>query len=294
MITFLKLGEYGRLGNQLFQIAATIGIARRNGHSAVFPEWAFQPWVTVETRPRSSLACEKWTVIQPSTFRFDETIGNIAPDSNVSLEGYFQTEKYFDDSREIVRAAIMSDMTEALGDKVAKQHGIASGNNICAVHVRRGDYLKFANLYAQLGFDDYYFPAMDLMRRDYGVKKFVVVSDDPAWCRTTMRRRDIIFSKNVGTPRDRILNSSRHRMFAERVSARWSMRLSRHQSERDLSDLMLMARCRHHIIANSSFSWWSSWLSNPVGRAVVAPKNWFTSELPHDTSDLYRAEMVRI
>jgi hypothetical protein len=61
----------------------------------------------------------------------------------------------------------------------------------------------------------------------------------------------------------------------------------------DAEDLMLISMCRHHIISNSSFSWWGAWLSTGEGKVVVAPKRWFASET-EDSSDIVPPGWLRI
>ena len=178
-----------------------------------------------------------------------------------------------------------------MSDQVARRHGIADGNDCCAVHVRRGDYVKFSDLYCQLSPDRYYRPAIDMLRKN-GIRRFIVVSDDPPWCRQVLAEAGIEFSRNTGTQIDRVFNSQRHRDHARRISSRWANALTSYASVRVLRDLLLMARCRHHIIANSSFSWWSSWLSPDDRGMVIAPRQWFTERHAHDTSDLYRPDMT--
>lgn len=291
-ISFLKLGDFGRLGNQLFQIAATIGTAIRCDLHPIFPTWEYCAWFDVETRPLAELKAWSWKVVQPLTFEYDESIVSRAMKGRVSLEGSFQSEKYFDDCREDVRRALLTAVVREVRDQVASRHGIETVNNACAVHVRRGDYLKFSHLYPQLTPEEYYLPAMDLMRGTHGVRKFVVVSDDVSWCRQHLNGSDVVFGHNTGGLHDRIMNSSRHRTIAGASSASWHRALQRYGTLRTLRDMMLMAACRHHILANSSFSWWSSWLSEFPDRAVIAPREWFKPEMGHDTSDIYRSEMV--
>ena len=57
-------------------------------------------------------------------------------------------------------------------------------------------------------------------------------------------------------------------------------------------DMQLMSLCKHHVIANSSFSWWGAWLNANPEKLVVAPKNWFRND--NDDRDLIPMEWVRL
>ena len=58
-------------------------------------------------------------------------------------------------------------------------------------------------------------------------------------------------------------------------------------------DMRLMSLCRHHIIANSSFSWWGAWLNPRPDKIVVAPQRWF-NDYDADTRDLCPEGWVRL
>jgi hypothetical protein len=293
MFTFLKLGDLGRLGNQLFQLAATEAAARRTKTFAVFPQFESEEWLDVETRSLEELEAEEWTTFLPASFAYDPNVRSIPATVNVNLEGYFQSERYFDDCTDFIRSLIMTDAMNAISRRVADDYGIPSDNNYCAIHVRRGDYVKFPERHNPLSFADYYRPAMEFMRERYKVEKFVVVSDDQKGVQAELKDPQIIYGLATGTLLHRIRLSLAHRAHATySPPPRWALRLRRYENYRALHDLMLMSNCRHHIISNSSFSWWSSWLSPFSDRVVVAPKVWFGPALAYDTSDLYRSDMV--
>jgi hypothetical protein len=111
-----------------------------------------------------------------------------------------------------------------------------------SVHVRRSDYLTLSN--SVLGFP-YYIRAVELVRDSVARPQWVVFSDDIPWCRGQ-------FGFLEGA------------VFVEGNDAEpWE-------------DLRLMAACRHHIIANSTFSWWGACLGRDPGGVTVAPEHWFS------------------
>ena len=61
--------------------------------------------------------------------------------------------------------------------------------------------------------------------------------------------------------------------------------------DNDYMEFLLMSRCKHHILANSSFSWWASYLNKNPGKSVLAPQRWLNGA---DNSDFYRADMQKI
>jgi hypothetical protein len=64
------------------------------------------------------------------------------------------------------------------------------------------------------------------------------------------------------------------------------------QGGESYNDMRLMSMCNHHIIANSSFSWWGAWLNPSANKIVVAPKNWFTIHI--NVSDLLPQGWIKL
>lgn len=119
------------------------------------------------------------------------------------------------------------------------------GRQLVGVHVRRGDYFKprLVDSVVHLSPAWYAAAAGELVKR-HGPLEFVVVSDDPAWCR-----------RHLQLPGETSIASADH-------------------PEDPLEDLALLSRCDHHIIANSTFSWWGARLAPSAG-TVVAPTEWW-------------------
>jgi len=130
-----------------------------------------------------------------------------------------------------------------------------AGSPVCSMHIRRGDYLNLSNFHTNLDMS-YYNTAMQIVRHNVPNSKFVVFSDDPAWCKSIM-------------PAEIHVDDS-----SQEIS------------------LCMMSLCPMHIIANSSFSWWGAWLSK--SQAVAAPKQWFGNDGPKTWQSVYEQGWVVI
>jgi hypothetical protein len=232
MLAFNHLGTLGRLGNQMFQYASLRGIAANRGYDFGIPpsnfedEWKNHQLFEVFELPHLPKENVKYLdmghapVVQETKFDFNELIFNQCP-NDVSLFGFFQSEKYFSNIKESIKE-----------DFTFKEHirnpciEVASEwNNPVSLHVRRTDYLINSANHYNLGLD-YYEKALRLVDKTSDV---IVFSDDPSWC-----MEQDLFSD------DRFIVS---------------------ESGDNTIDLCLMTLCKSHIIANSSFSWWGAWLS---------------------------------
>ena len=245
MITFSQLGKLGRLGNAMFQIAATIAHARRMNLEACFPPWEYRDVFSIPLPVRRVVGLPRY---QEKRFEYDP----IPQVDGIDLYGYFQSEKYFSDHQDTIKGWF----NFAIGIKTQLSHKYESilKDRVCSVHVRRTDYLNLSQYHPPLGMG-YYLSAIEAAGRDM---KFLVFSDDIQWCK-----------ENPGFKGDNIL-------FVEGNSA--------------AQDMCLMSWCNDHIIANSSFSWWGSWLCEGKDKRVFAPKKslWFGKEYAHKSvDDLY-------
>lgn len=160
------------------------------------------------------------------------------------LDGYFQSEKYFKSCRKAILKDFKFPSLDTANDVLKKK--IENTSNSVSIHIRRRDYLKPANIniHGVLSLH-YYTKALATFKKKYTAFTLFVFSDDIDWA--------IVNIKPVGFD----INFITHNNGADS----WK-------------DMALMSYCKHHIIANSSFSWWGAWLSDKPG-TTLAPKNWF-------------------
>lgn len=251
----------GGLGNQLFQYAFGRAVALQHHCDLVLDTRIlqikdgqtprelglsdFNIQASIDTLSRRQL--DRCIAIKESISNHDAGImQKTAP--GCRLAGYWQTEKYFGHIRptlltELTLRAPVSPYIQRIADQ------IASAPQSASVHFRRGDYVSDPKVAAFHGVCsvDYYTHAIQSLRKQvHDSPHFFLFSDDPDWLAANIPAE--VESYTI-------------------VDARQS-------SARE--DLWLMSLCRHHVIANSSFSWWGAWLSKQQG-LNFAPAKWFTS-----------------
>ena len=165
---------------------------------------------------------------------------------NAYLSGNWQSEKYFSDITDIIR----KDFSIKNESSAYKQMGqqILSASNPISLHIRRGDYVhnKITNQYHGVCSLDYYKKAIGIIKGKIENPTFFIFSDDIEWIKENLQTNSpIIFVSNGKL--------------------------------KDYEELILMSKCKHNIIANSSFSWWGAWLNNNTNKIVIAPQKWFES-----------------
>lgn len=172
------------------------------------------------------------------------------------LEGFWQSDRYFADIDEEIRRDFtlkseMGAIARELSHEISATRLQTSGPSLQApvsVHIRRGDYVSSKRVKSAFGAVglDYYRKAADFIRGKEAAPRFFVFSDDIAWV-----KENLDFGPSA--------------VYVSRPGLD------------DVEELILMSRCRHHIIANSSFSWWGAWLNPNPDKIVIAPKRWFRS-----------------
>jgi hypothetical protein len=274
MIGYNKLGSNGRLGNQMFQYAALRGIASKRSYDWCIPPdtydhkdnyGLFETFELTNVK-ESNIGFVDGQYIQENDHCFIPEFFEECPD-NVSLDGYFQTEKYFSHIAQEIR----EDFTFRKDYLTPCQEYINSlGSNPIFLHIRRTD---------AIGREEYH-PILPIRFFEEALEQFsedipcFVFTDDIDWCKSQK-----IFKQ------DRFLfNESNGRYKYRTVDGTGQMQ----NTLLPQVDLCLMSLCSGAIIANSSFSWWGAWLQNDRGKVVAPdPKKWFGEKMSNlDTSDI--------
>lgn len=249
-ITFLKIGEYGRLGNQLFQVAATIGISETHGYNWGFYDNIDRSAVGRLFALRGQLQTERVAAYYEEQHGayYDISLPKMLGNDVLSLEGYFQDFRYFENSLDTLNQYLQ--FPQDLLEHVKKRVPEVESEFSVAIHVRRADYLKLHTLYNVLD-ENYYVRALNLLV-DHRIDNVIMISDDISWCKEHLS--PLLPHKVVYSPfRD------------------------------ELEDFVLLYLARTVVIANSSFSWWAAFLkhirlqnsSEQATVRVFAPTVWY-------------------
>ena len=274
MIGYNKLGSNGRLGNQMFQYAALRGIAAKRGHDWCIPPdtydhkdnyGLFETFEMTNVK-ESNIGFVSGDCIQENNHCFIPEFFDECPD-NVSLDGYFQTEKYFTH----IEKEIREDFTFRKDYLLPCQEYIGSlSNHPIFLHIRRTD---------AIGREQYH-PILPIKFFEDALKQFAedtlcfVFTDDMEWCKSQELFKQERF----------LFNEKNERYSYKNIDGTGKLQ----NTLLPQIDLCLMSLCSGGIIANSSFSWWGAWLQNNRGKVIAPDPNvWFGSAMTHlDTSDI--------
>jgi len=181
---------------------------------------------------------------------------------NVYLDGYWQSEKYFSDIEGVIRREFrFRNEPDDINRNLVKE---ILNNESVSVHVRRGDYLSDPKNRIFATCDQaYYYRCVAMIAKRVVNPHFYIFSDDSNWARENL-----------------------HLDYAATF-------VIYNDAAKAHEDLRLMSMCKHHIIANSSFSWWAAWLSVREKKLVFAPKQWF-NDPSFDTRDLIPNDWIKV
>lgn len=281
----------GGLGNQMFQYALGLNLAKKNRCQLVldavflrdrFPRrnftyrtydmdvFAIDASFTVLSYAANSLPIPGvWagldmvgilarcisgsqTLIREESKVFDPLV--LAAQGDICLYGRWQSEEYFADIEDDVRTTFKFRYPlEGEAETLAEK--IVAVNSV-SLHVRRGDYVTFKNVEQRMGATDiaYYDRAANYIGERFTAPHFFVFSDDIQWCKT-----------NVAIPFPTT--------FVDDTSS----------GPKAAFHLELMSLCKHNVITNSTFSWWGAWLNKNSEKVVIAPKRWYTDPSLNET-----------
>lgn len=224
---------------------------------------------------------EEDKLFKPEIFTWDD----------IYLEGYWQTEKYFESVAGQIRDAYNVDRLLPFVRSIQKANawnlnapGAENGQKKPAdrilddyiqeiesvesvsVHIRRGDYLTPENqaLFGNICTETYYRKAMEQMKDKHPGCRFYLFTNDKEWAGSIDNGEFAQDVTVIGLPED---------------------------AARDYAEFILMSKCKHNILANSSFSWWASYLNRNPEKKVYVPDRWLNG---WDCRDFYRADMQKI
>jgi len=272
----------GGLGNQLFQYAAAKNIALNNGSELVldidtgFKNDLFNRRYALDIFQLSVLVHSSISLlfinflkflkksgfykisilnkvlpalILENSYSFDESIKSLKFSSNAIIEGYFHSEKYFIDIRNILLEEFkFKNNSEYLNVNFLKQIQLSES---VSVHVRNYANPKTIDTTSIHGICSitYYLTAIELIKGKLSNPVFYIFSDDIPWAKKYINFDHV------------------NCYFVEKT-----------ESFGDQEDFRLMMNCKHNIIANSSFSWWCAWLNNYHNKIVIAPEKWLNTD----------------
>jgi len=258
----------GGLGNQMFQYSAGRALSlrlslpllldaswfrrqfnpnvmtSRNYELSVFPNLENQDLVNKFPLPT---AIQNITNLAKGERIFHDTkistaeFSSLQTRKHLRLTGYWQNVAYFESIRETLCSDFSLNYASLLKAN-PKLLQLDSGSTL-GIHVRRGDYVSLppnskTNRTPQAS---YYAEAIDLVMSRCDISKIVIVSDDVEWCQ-------------------RHFNGNLFNIASEKNSS--------------IEDFAIFYTCDHHIISNSSFSWWAAWLKPEQDHTVIAPAHW--------------------
>lgn len=271
----------GGLGNQLFQIATVYDYAYKYNKVPIFKN--VENLYNQSNHERKTfwktLFSDKLNVIDIDVYDkinfniIDEKQNNVYTElpyikGNVLLKGYFQAYKYISEKTRLKMIELIYSnedyMYEAykIYNIITSHFGINNDDDMISLHIRRGDYLLFDTYHTNLKLD-YYEKAYNMSCELSNKKRNIVVfSDDIKWCKENL---------------------------SDKYENIYFIDINNIQIE-----FILLSFFQNNIIANSTFSWFASFISSFKDKIIIAPKKWFEINGPREYNDIYLPNMITI
>ena len=269
----------GGCGNQIFQYATGLSLARRLGVALHLDiTWYDTPEEHEANRLYSLglfkgvdspvIRCLPGRIIREESHTYNPAQFEKAP-RKCSLVGFWQCERYFFDLRDELRERLLPREPLSQQSLATQREILHAGRRAVFITVRRTDYV--GNPFHLVLPMDYYREAAAFIAARVSDPVFFVFTDEPEWCEA-----------NFVLP------------YRTMIAGNFDRTLDNHLGRED-AELYLMRLCGNAIVANSSYSWWGAWLgADRNGGIVIAPKSWVGPASKCDTRDIVPSRWIRL
>lgn len=254
--------------NQGFELSNAFGIDTSSMLYDGDPSSLFDDSMNLVSRIRRKIFGRKSTFFLERIFRFDSKVFNLKSNQKIYFRGLWQDELYFKDLR-LDLLNIFKFNTYNFNDENLHILEKINKTNSVSIHIRRGDYIsneKYNHILGGVCTYSYYKQALGFLQNKISDTSLFIFSDDIDWVKTEydfLSGHDITFvNHNMGS------NS--------------------------YIDMFLMSKCKHNIIANSSFSWWGAWLNTNKSKIVLAPEKWFKNNTRLEDNSVVPYSWIKI
>jgi len=265
----------GGLGNQLFQIFATISYSMYIDTTFTFPSnhLLFNKnnirktyWNTFLKNLQCYTIDDKpnYFLIREKCFEYNQ-LPYIQNSKNANLFGYFQSYKYFEYNYHNICNLIQLKKIKKIVSEVYPYNY----SNTISIHFRIGDYKMYSEKYELLKYE-YYRNSLSYIKENTNCREILYFCE----------KEDI----SEVEPIISLLKTD----FPE---------FSFHKIDENIDDwkqLVIMSLCSHNIIANSTFSWWGAYFNSNRNKIVCYPEKWFCKNINYDLNDLFPYKWVKI
>ncbi len=255
----------GRLGNNLFQIAAGYSLAKQNNTEVKF--YAGDHITSDNDSLYDYLQQFNSNILRKVTILPDKPVcDTIVKETQYAykpipyidgslIEGFYQSEKFFEKDK--VGVQQLFEIDEESKRILFEKYGHILEGEITSVNVRRGDYINELDNHPIISMS-YFRKAIKMIGRE---KRFLIVSDDIDWCKTQFKGKNFFFV----------------------------------DKQKPILDIYIQTLCTNNIISNSTFGWWGAWLNKNPNKIVICPTPWFGVAKQHnDTSDLIPEGWIKL